>query len=649
MSRSPGVHPAVLPWGAGRPTVGGMSQPPAVTGHDGRDDTHLISDVARLTAVSQEIAALRESLEAAVEGSGPWDDVHPQHVHSAKNLAQYLSLRRHDVRELQIALSELGLSSLGRLESQVEATVAAVDRAVRRQLHGPDASSSSTALDFDISELALHHNADQLLGRAHDGRRTRILVTMPSEGADDPDLVARLVRSGIEAVRINCAHDTPEQWRRMIDNVRAAEREQATDVKVEMDLAGPKLRTGPILSAPPVLKVKPARDALGNVTKPAGLWLVDEQASARPLGPAVPVNDATWLARRDVGEQLHCVDSRGAHRSLRVVDVVPGAVHCELTRTCYFFPGMRITGDDDEAAAVGALPAREQKLQLFADDLLEVTRDLSPVDPTGPKLSIGCTLPQVFSDVAVGDRVFFDDGRIGGHAESTEADVIRVRITDIPPSGAKLGAAKGINLPDTELQLTALTDDDLADLPFVVQNADAVSLSFVRTASDVTRLQEQLRALGGDALGIILKIETVSGFNHLPEILFELMKWRSVGVMIARGDLAVEAGYERLAEAQEEIMWLCEAAHIPVIWATQVLDTLARTGHPSRAEVTDAAMSGRAECVMLNKGPYVADAVALLSGILKRMAEHQFKKRSLMRRLRAWDHPAAKPHSPGPQ
>ena len=597
-----------------------------------------MSDLVRLTVVSEKVHLLRDNLEDAVEGAGPWDAVHPQHLHSAKNLAQYLRLRQHDVRDLQVALAELGLSSLGRLESQVEATVAAVDRAVRRQLHGPEASASATTLDYDVAELALNQNADQLLGRAHGDRRTRILVTMPTEAAWDPALVSRLVRSGIEAVRINCAHDGPEQWQAMINNVRAAEREQATDVKVVMDLAGPKLRTGQIHPAPPVLKIKPSRDALGNVTRPAAVWLVDVKQDASSTGAAIPVLDSEWLDRRDVGEELRCVDSRGAHRTLTVTEVINGAVQCELSRTCYFVPGTKLIGDDNQSAVVGDLPAREQKIQLFDGDLLEVTRDLTPVDPTNQDLRIGCTLPQVFADIVIGDRMFFDDGKIGGVVERASADVIGVRISDIPPSGAKLGAAKGINLPDTTLNLPALTEHDLADLPFVVQHADAVSLSFVRTASDVTRLQERLRDLGGDALGIILKIETVSGFNNLPEILFEVMKWRTIGVMIARGDLAVEAGYERLAEAQEEIMWLCEAAHVPVIWATQVLDTLARTGRPSRAEVTDAAMSGRAECVMLNKGPYVADAVALLSGILRRMGEHQFKKRSLMRRLRAWDH-----------
>jgi len=79
--------------------------------------------------------------------------------------------------------------------------------------------------------------------------------------------------------------------------------------------------------------------------------------------------------------------------------------------------------------------------------------------------------------------------------------------------------------------------------------------------------------------------------------------------MIARGDLLVEIGYERLAEVQEEILWLCEAAHVPVIWATQVLEGLAQKGLPSRAEITDAAMGVRAECVMLNKGPHIIEAV----------------------------------------
>ena len=205
------------------------------------------------------------------------------------------------------------------------------------------------------------------------------------------------------------------------------------------------------------------------------------------------------------------------------------------------------------------------------------------------------------------------------------------------PGGANLKAGKGINFPDTDLQLDALTEKDLIDLEFIAGHADVVNVSFVRRAGDVDRLQTELERLDAGDVGIVLKIENVAAFEHLPELLLTAMRSRKVGVMIARGDLAVEVGFERLAEVQEEILWVCEAAHVPVVWATQVLDTLARTGQPSRAEVTDAAMSERAECVMLNKGPHIIEAIEALDSILARMQHHQHKKRSLLRRLRAWD------------
>ena len=149
-------------------------------------------------------------------------------------------------------------------------------------------------------------------------------------------------------------------------------------------------------------------------------------------------------------------------------------------------------------------------------------------------------------------------------------------------------------------------------------------------------MRERLLALDAGRLGVILKIETRRGFEHLPEMLLAAMAYPSAGVMIARGDLAVECGYERMAEVQEEILWACEAAHMPVVWATQVLETLATTGRPSRAEITDAAMGARAECVMLNKGPHILDAMRALDDILQRMLAHQAKKQPLMRALKAW-------------
>ena len=205
--------------------------------------------------------------------------------------------------------------------------------------------------------------------------------------------------------------------------------------------------------------------------------------------------------------------------------------------------------------------------------------------------------------------MWLDDGKIGGVIVRVTSDEIDVRVTDVRPGGVNLKAGKGINFPDTDLRLDALTAKDLDDLDFVARHADLVNLSFVRHPADVEQLQAELDRRDAGDVGIVLKIENVAAFEHLPELLLMAMRSRKVGVMIARGDLAVEVGFERLAEVQEEILWACEAAHVPVIWATQVLDTLARTGQPSRAEITDAAMSERAECVMLNKGPHITDAI----------------------------------------
>jgi len=157
---------------------------------------------------------------------------------------------------------------------------------------------------------------------------------------------------------------------------------------------------------------------------------------------------------------------------------------------------------------------------------------------------------------------------------------------------------------------------------------------------DIFHQRARLLQLGKPELGIVLKIETRRAFENLPALLFSAMASKTAGIMIARGDLAVECGYERLAEVQEEILWAAEASHMPVIWATQVLETLAKTGLPSRAEITDAAMGERAECVMLNKGPHITEAMRTLDDILRRMQDHQSKKRPLLRALRAWAMPS---------
>jgi pyruvate kinase len=246
----------------------------------------------------------------------------------------------------------------------------------------------------------------------------------------------------------------------------------------------------------------------------------------------------------------------------------------------------------------------------------------------------------VFTEVNPGETIWFDDGKIGGIVEKVEDTQVFIRITHARLRGEMLRSDKGINLPESDLRLPAMTAKDIEDLSFVAQHADVVELSFANTAADVESLQQHLASLGAQP-GIVLKVETRRGFENLPEMLLAAMRSPCCGVMIARGDLAVECGFERLAEVQEEILWICEAAHVPVIWATQVLETLAKEGMPSRAEITDAAMGHRAECVMLNKGPHIVSAVRVLDDILQRMQTHQAKKRAMLRELQLAHGPTA--------
>ena len=252
---------------------------------------------------------------------------------------------------------------------------------------------------------------------------------------------------------------------------------------------------------------------------------------------------------------------------------------------------------------------------------------------------ITSSVAAVFDALRVGHRVFIDGGKLDAVVESVQPDGVLLSVSRTGPKGFRLAEEKGLNFPDTTLALGALTDEDRRALDFVATHADIIGYSFVQSADDVAVLQGELRArLGVRARlpALIAKIETRRAVEALPEIIGQAGGAQAFGVMIARGDLGVELGFERLAEIQEEILWLCEAAHIPVVWATQVLERLVAKGVPSRAEMTDAAMGERAECVMLNKGPFVARAVSVLDDLLTRMQSHQHKKTSQLRALRVW-------------
>ncbi len=609
------------------------------------------SELHPYASLLHELESLRDELtELEKLSAATLQDVNPVHLASSINLIHYLGLRQKDIRPLQERLAVVGLSSLGRMESHVLANLNAIIDLLRCAL-GKACKNIPILTETGTAQLEM--NTNSLFGKPPSHRRVRIMVTMPSEVADDYSLIKQMLVHGMDCARINCAHDNPETWARMIEQINLARRETGRHCHILMDLGGPKLRTGEITQAPAVLRWKPQRDAYGHLLAPARIWLhPEDDAAPGPAGAdaCLPVQ-GNWLSRVSQHDMIELTDARGAVRILDVVNQTGAGFWAESKQTAYITPGMElkllskpISGHMHRvgrAGTVGKLKPLAESIRLHVGDHLTITREPLPgkpaqLDANGRVLraaSIACSLPEVFLSVKSGERILIDDGKIEGVIRSVGKTRMEVEITQAGEGGEKLLANKGINLPDSRIELNGLTAQDIEHLEFVVQHADMVGLSFVRNPDDIRLLQKHLQRLDAGKLGIVLKIETRAAFENLPELLLTLLHSPVVGVMIARGDLAVECGYERLAELQEEILWLAEAAHLPVIWATQVLEGLSKSGKPSRAEITDAAMGVRAECVMLNKGAHIIGAIQTLDDILHRMQSHQHKKNSLLRRL----------------
>ena len=411
-----------------------------------RNAADLLDEVDRLRA-----AVLMKAETIARDWDG-WIE-RPDFAPSAANFAHYLALRRHDIRPLQLELAARGLSSLGRAESRVLPTLNAV-AAVLAFLAGKATTAPDPDHAFFSGEERLASRTVELLGPSSQRRPVHFLITAPSEAADGDGFMLRLAELGVEAVRINCAHDDQDAWARMIQGVDAAAKKTGRRMKILMDLAGPKIRTGAIRK----------------------------------------------------------------HHGLKRVAL----------------------GDDCAIAAPGELGAVDAKLP-----------------------AVECTLREALAAAQPGERIFIDDGEVATEVKSKESWGVIVEVKGCPDEkGYRLKPEKGVNFPDTAFTIPALTEKDVEDLAFVAQHTDGIEFSFVQHAADVAALQDALaKERPGDwrKLGLVLKIETNLAVANLPDILVRAAGRQPTAIMIARGDLAVEIGFARLAEMQEEILWLGEA------------------------------------------------------------------------------------------
>jgi len=574
-----------------------------------------------IIAIHREATAYRLQIEAALPGQR----------HSALNLAHYIGLRKQSIRQLQLDLAGLGLSSLGRSEGHVRDTLLRLQGWLNMPNSGNQGRAETDELDTNTAEAILHENTRALFGPHPEDRHVYVMVTAPEANEVTREWADKVIRAGANILRINAAHESPEAWGRIVEVVRARAAALGKCVKVFVDLPGPKLRAEIRRTQAAVLHFPRRKNHQGKTIGPTSVRFVPRFLEQQQ----VPI-PGEWFGQLRADDRLRIRDAGMRERELVIRQASTEGARAECDRSLFITPGLAIEWRRGHRllgrGRIGTIPREPCDVLLNCDDRF-IINETGQAKRAGRMPVLLCPEPGVLKQVKRGERVVLDDGRIVAVVESTGAEGKVCRVTTTSKSPARLRSGKGLAFPDSHVSLSALGSPDESALKFALAYADGVDVSFINSRRDVDRIVKRLRWEANPGFGLVLKLETQGAIRNLPDILFAALRFRPMGLMIARGDLAVEASFERLAQLQEDILGFGEACHLPVIWATQVLDSLAHSGVPTRAEVTDAAMSMRAECVMLNKGPFVAEATRMLVRIICDMEPRQYKKRALFPKL----------------
>jgi pyruvate kinase len=608
------------------------------------------------SALTQSLIELLKSLHATDAGAQSEAlKPHPAHAAGARNLAAYVALRTRDLRPLQQLLRSKGLASLEHDES-------AIEDGLKRILQRLDATQPrGTEVTGEAARSERSRATLRLFGPEPENQAgPRWMVTWPGGNVDPEEWCSTLSAEGMSLVRINGAHGSTEEWKAVAHAAHLVANKTGRNLRVAFDLAGPKLRIGAFHERPRIIKVKPRKDDRGRVRErglvrlvvTASNTLTDTEKAAKSSRTAVSNKSAfpsvaikiPHEVTLEQGDVIRIVDAAGRKRRLRVLNKDGLAAVSKTTRleSRALFHLVR-AGNTVSQGHIGNLGKSALSAAVASGEIIILETGDGPSTPERRDsygtvqipAHLACTWPAALESLEVGHRVLFDDGRVFARVESLKDGSAHLRVEQVGKADefgrTSLKGEKGINLPDTPLPRVGLTEADAVALATMAPYIDIVQVSFVRDASDLLPVHAALTEF--PKVGLVAKIETDAAVHDLPAILNSLQARESAGVLIARGDLALECGFERLAEVQEEILWLAEAAHLPVIWATQVLESLVTKGERSRAEMTDAARAIQAEAVMLNKGAYIAEALHVLRDLSARMAGHRDKRRHLLRPL----------------
>jgi pyruvate kinase len=574
---------------------------------------------------------------------------------SLLNLKQYLILRSQDRTELQEKLFLMSLSSLGRSYAHVAASIDTLYDQISSSLHLNEITKRdmSTFHHLSIAEailLASQNNTLLFGGKISpklSEQTTSIMLTLPTHAIDnDGALIYELVQRGVQIFRINTAHDSLPVWKAMAEIIIKInqDRDEENKVKIFVDLAGPKIRTQSIqrVNFPVAIgsnKRQKEVHIFADKTTKTQPERVNERTQLKEL--ACLNIEKSFYKKMKLERPMRIIDSNAKQAYITITELNDSYAVGTIDKKIYIDSSARIHSKKHTSALLN-IEDQVEEIRLFQGDFLEITEAdvlghaaIKDEDENKPA-RIGCSFSGIVAHVKIGDKVFIDDGKIGLVVTQKNNQSILCKVTNAKASGVVLKEEKGINFPDTYIQTKALTQTDYENLLGVLAFVDHVSISFCQSAQDIADIQNFLRQNGREDIGIIAKIETKQAIANMPAILEELLLWEKSAVMIARGDLAIEVGFANMAHIQESLLDICDAAHMPVIWATQVLENQMKNNLPSRAEVTDAAMAGRAECIMLNKGAFASDTIDILTHILNDMHSLFKKNRQLLKKETLW-------------
>lgn len=477
----------------------------------------------------------------------------------ARNLVHYTGLKRQDITPLQTKLLTLGLNPLDHTESNVLGTI--------------DAVLASLA---PIAEPSPSLNPSGVTFEAHSTTNTAIVMaTIPPEAAHNYQVSLHLLEAGMNIARIRSSRDDQHTWEKMIHNLRRASVDSKKKCMIMLDLDS-TVRIGEFRHHNPAIKIEPERNEKGQVVRNAVVRFVLPGHQPKPGIPEIPIEKVNYHLLKN-NDSIYLRDSAERSRRMQITDVKKDYIEAETDKTIYLDSGIRIMflrkSEIIDHANIGKLPSVEMQLTVFNGDDLIITPPGNPGRPAirndkGQILQpadISCTCPELFTSVNPGERIFFRNGKLEGMIQKVKESEIQVKITQSRKIGRQLCQGQSLFFPDSNLHLPVLNPAVWQNLEFAAQHADLIGLSSSYTPGDLKVIHELMNEKSAKKMSVILKVETLSDFKNLPQLMLVGMQKELLGVLVHPQKLAIGLQTERLVEILVQLSDWCKAARIPVL------------------------------------------------------------------------------------